>query len=137
MTLALKKQSFILAILAETIPAWNCSHPSNNMASCHDNPQYVGRQAVTQLEAAVKLPAKDVEFLKLALALNEIGDAPRMLKEFEEAVKCNPRHTQAWYNLVLARSGQGDDTGALAALVRAESADPSDTRVPMLEPRCW
>jgi len=30
----------------------------------------------------------------------------------------------------LARSRQGDDSGALAALVRAESADPSDPRAP-------
>jgi len=48
----------------------------------------------------------------------------------EQAVQCDPRHARAWYNLGLARSGLGDDTGALAALVRAESTDPTDPRAP-------
>jgi Flp pilus assembly protein TadD len=88
-------------------------------------------EAVTQLEAAVKLAPKDAEFhYKLALALNETGDTTRMLAELESAVQCDPHHARAWYNLGLARSDQHDDAGALVALVRAESADFTDPRPP-------
>jgi Flp pilus assembly protein TadD len=62
--------------------------------------------------------------------LNETGDTDRMLTELEQAVQCDPRHARAWYNLGLARSARGNDASALEALVRAESADPSDPRTP-------
>ena len=87
--------------------------------------------AVTQLEAAVNLAPGQAGFhYALALALNETGEFSRMVQELELAVKCNPQFALAWYNLGLARSGQGDDPGALQALVQAESADPSDPRAP-------
>lgn len=88
-------------------------------------------EAVTQLEAAVKLAPNDADFhYTLALALNEAGESSRVLPELELAVKCDPKFARAWYNLGLARSAQGNDAGALDALVRAESADPSDPHPP-------
>jgi len=88
-------------------------------------------EAVAELEQAVKLAPQDAEFhYKLALALNEVGEAARVLSELELAVKCDPRHARAWYNLGLARSAGGDMLGAVDALVRAESADTSDPRIP-------
>jgi Flp pilus assembly protein TadD len=89
------------------------------------------REAVTELEAAVKLAPRDAEFhFKLALALNEVGENERVITELEEAVKCDPRHARAWYNLGLARAGRGDDAGAENALIRAESAEPTDPAIP-------
>lgn len=88
-------------------------------------------EAVAELEQAVKLAPQDAEFhYKLALALNEVGEAARVLSELELAVKCDPRHARAWYNLGLARSAGGDTLGAVDALVRAESADATDPRIP-------
>jgi len=90
-----------------------------------------GREAVTELEAAVRLAPGEAEFhYKLALALNEVGESARVLSELELAVKHDPRHARAWYNLGLVRSGRGDATGAVDALLQAEAADPNDPRIP-------
>jgi tetratricopeptide (TPR) repeat protein len=89
------------------------------------------RDAVTELEAAVRLAPTNAEFhYKLALALNEAGESARVTPELEQAIKYDPHHAPAWYNLGLARSARGDDEGALQALLRAESADPDDPRIP-------
>ena len=89
------------------------------------------QEAVTQLAEAVRLAPKDAEsHFILALALNETGDTPRMMTELEEAVKCNPRHARAWYNLGLARNAAGNPTGAIQALLAAESAEPNDPSIP-------
>ena len=53
-----------------------------------------------------------------------------MIPELELAVKLDPQFGRAWYNLGLARNAQGDVTGAIEALLRAESADPNDPRIP-------
>lgn len=88
-------------------------------------------EAVKQLEAAVRLQPNEAEFhYKLALAFNETGEQVRVIPELEAAVKCDPRHARAWYNLGLARSGRNDDQGAVEALLRAETADSTDPRIP-------
>ncbi|HEY9509731.1 MAG TPA: tetratricopeptide repeat protein, partial [Verrucomicrobiae bacterium] len=82
-------------------------------------------------EEALKISPTEAELhYKLALGLNEIGETGRVLSELELAVKYNPRHARAWYNLGLARSGRGDLPGALEALARAESVDSSNPRIP-------
>jgi tetratricopeptide (TPR) repeat protein len=89
------------------------------------------REAVEQLEQAIRISPDEAELhYKLALALNEIGAHDRVLPELESAVKYNPRHARAWYNLGLARSGHGDSSGAIQALLRAESIDSSNPRIP-------
>jgi tetratricopeptide (TPR) repeat protein len=53
-----------------------------------------------------------------------------VLTELTTAVRLDPRHARAWYNLGLARNAGGDTQGALEALLRAETADAADPRIP-------
>ncbi len=88
-------------------------------------------EAVVQMEEAVKLAPQNADFhYALALALNEVGKSEQVEPELELAVKFAPQFAPAWYNLGLARSSRGNDSGALEALIRAESADPNDPRIP-------
>jgi tetratricopeptide (TPR) repeat protein len=48
----------------------------------------------------------------------------------EEAVRLEPRHARAWYNLGLERSRTGDALGAIEALRRAESLQPGASEFP-------
>lgn len=89
------------------------------------------REALAALQEAVRLAPRDAEYhFKLALAWNELGDARQVLKELEEAVKLDPRLARAQYNLGLARNAAGNSTGAIQALIAAESAAPNDPMIP-------
>ena len=88
-------------------------------------------EAVKELQAAVKLAPNDAEFhYKLALAYNELSESGKVLPELEEAVKLDPHHARAGYNLGLARNAAGNPTGAIQALLAAETADTRDPRIP-------
>jgi tetratricopeptide (TPR) repeat protein len=52
------------------------------------------------------------------------------VREFEEAVKIDPRHARAWYNLGLAHSALGKAAEAVTALRKGEDAEPRDARIP-------
>ena len=89
------------------------------------------REALVELHEAVRLAPRDAEFrFKLALAWNELGDSRKVLAELEEAVKLDPRHARAGYNLGLARHAAGNPTGAIQALLAAETAAPNDPAIP-------
>lgn len=89
------------------------------------------QEALQQMQAAVNLAPTNAAFhYALALACNEAGERSRVIPELETAVKLNPNFAPAWYNLGLARNAQGDTSGALRALMRGESADPADPRIP-------
>ncbi len=45
-------------------------------------------------------------------------------------MRLDPRHARAWYNLGLMLNSRGRNADALEALLRAESADPADPRIP-------
>jgi tetratricopeptide (TPR) repeat protein len=89
------------------------------------------REALEQLREAVRLEPRDAEYhYTLALALNDAGDLAQAIAELQETVRLNPRHVDAWRNLGLALAAKEDLTGSLEALVRAESIDPNDPRIP-------
>ncbi len=44
---------------------------------------------------------------------------------YEEAVRLHPTHVKAWVNLGLTRADRGDRPGAVSALQRAVTVDPS------------
>lgn len=89
------------------------------------------REALAELQEAVRLAPRDAEFrFKLALAWNELGDSRQVLAQLEEAVKLDPRHARAQYNLGLARNAASNPTGAIHALLAAESAAPNDAMIP-------
>ena len=46
------------------------------------------------------------------------------------AVRLDPRHSRAWFNLGLARNTQGQSEAALEALLRAETLAPDDPQIP-------
>lgn len=48
----------------------------------------------------------------------------------EEAVRLDPRHDRAWYNLGLAQAALGRAEQAVESLVRAEQANARDPRIP-------
>ena len=62
--------------------------------------------------------------------MNETGDREKFLAELEMAVKLDPHHARAGYNLGLARHAAGNPAGAIQALLAAEAADPRDPRIP-------
>lgn len=87
--------------------------------------------AVRSLQEAVRLEPEQAEFhYKLALGWNELQDLPKTVQSLENAVRVNPRHARAWYNLGLARNSMGQPTAAIDALLRGETADPNDPRIP-------
>jgi len=55
---------------------------------------------------------------------------PKTIELLETAVKLDPNHDRAWYNLGLARNAAGQIEPALEALHRAESTAPNDAHVP-------
>ena len=67
---------------------------------------------------------------RLALVLNDVGNASGALAELEQAVKLDSHHARAAYNLGLARNADGNTAGALQALQAAETADPRDAQIP-------
>ena len=52
------------------------------------------------------------------------------MRALEEAVRVDPGHSRAWYNLGLAQNGKGQKEEALKSLIRAESANPFDPEIP-------
>src|SRR6185295_747666 len=74
---------------------------------------------------------KDAEMrYQLGLAWNEAGDLQQARQELETAVQLNPRHATAWYNLGLAQNAAGQPDVAIESLLRGESAEPRDPRIP-------
>ena len=53
-----------------------------------------------------------------------------MIQALQEATRLDPGLSRAWYNLGLAKNGQGDIPGALDALQRGELANPRDPGIP-------
>ena len=89
------------------------------------------REAVTQVEEAVRVAPKDAEsHYQLALACSETGDLKRAETELATTVQLEPRHGRAWYNLGLAQNALGETEQAIKSLLRAESADPHDAGIP-------
>ena len=79
-------------------------------------------------------PAKrsnQVEFrYKLALGLHELNDLEGARRELEAAVRIDPRHSSAWYNLALALDQLGRPNEAVAAMDSAAKADHMNPRIP-------
>jgi tetratricopeptide (TPR) repeat protein len=89
------------------------------------------REAVETLREGCRLNTNDAELrFQLALACNEAGDLSEAIKELESTVKINPRHASAWYNLGLAQSSAGQPEAAIESLLRGETAEPLDARIP-------
>jgi predicted CXXCH cytochrome family protein len=88
-------------------------------------------EAEEHLKVACRLEpdAAEAQF-KLALILAESHRLDEAAQSLEKAIKLDPRHARAWYNLGLARSGLGDDTGALDALAQSETLAPTDPQIP-------
>ena len=87
--------------------------------------------AVKELREAVRLAPQEAEYrYLLGLALNETGDLPAATSALGEAVRLDPKHASAWYNLGLAQHAAGNAEAALQSLMRGESANPSDPRIP-------
>jgi tetratricopeptide (TPR) repeat protein len=87
--------------------------------------------AIVQLIAACRLAPRDAEMrYQLGLAYNEAGDLQHTADELQTAVTLDPRHAAAWYNLGLARNELGDPAAALEALLRSESIDLNQPRIP-------
>ena len=52
------------------------------------------------------------------------------METLQEAVRLDPRHARAWYNLGLALNTVGQPDEGLASLLRAESLEPTDPGIP-------
>ncbi|HWY77485.1 MAG TPA: tetratricopeptide repeat protein, partial [Verrucomicrobiae bacterium] len=88
-------------------------------------------EAEENLKVACRLEPDSAEpHFKLSLILAETHRLDDAARELELAVKLDPKFARAWYNLGLARSGLGDETGALDALGRAETLTPTDPQIP-------
>lgn len=88
------------------------------------------REAVEQLQVAVRLAPRDAEYaFKLGLAWNEVGNLAEAAAALERAVQLDPRHGRAWYNLGLAREALGRTAEADTALAAAEAAAPNDPQI--------
>jgi tetratricopeptide (TPR) repeat protein len=88
-------------------------------------------EALEQLSVACRLAPQDAELrYKLGLAYNELGDRPGTVAALEAAIKLDPRHARAWYNLGLAQNELGQSSAALESLLRAESIELEDPRIP-------
>lgn len=89
------------------------------------------QEAVEVLKEACRLAPQDAEsHYKLALAYNEVGNLKDAAAELGTTVKLDPRHSGAWYNLGLAQNALGQTEDALESLIRGETADPQDARIP-------
>ena len=79
----------------------------------------------------MRLAPQEAEYhYLLGLALNETGDLPAATSALQEAVRLDPKHASAWYNLGLAQHAGGSAEAALQSLMRGESANPTDPRIP-------
>jgi predicted CXXCH cytochrome family protein len=88
-------------------------------------------EAEQHLKVACRLEPDTAEpHFKLALILAETHRLDEAARELEQAVKIDPHHARAWYNLGLARSGLGDETGALDALAQSETLAATDPQIP-------
>jgi tetratricopeptide (TPR) repeat protein len=69
----------------------------------------------------------------MGIAYYYTGDADRALKEFDQALKDDPRHVQTLFNVgVVKNSGKNDPKGAIAAwesLLKIDPAYPERTKV--------
>lgn len=87
--------------------------------------------AIKALRDAIRLAPRESEYhYKLSLALSESGDLAGTIESLETTVRLEPGFGRAWYNLGLARSASNQPQQAIAALLKAESADPSDAAIP-------
>jgi len=89
------------------------------------------REALEHLKTACQQAPEEAEYrYKLALAWNELGRSDNTIVALREAVRLDPMHARAWYNLGLGLHGRGETEEALEALVRGESAMPTDPDIP-------
>jgi tetratricopeptide (TPR) repeat protein len=89
------------------------------------------REAVETLEEVCRLWPRDAEsHYQLGLAYNETGDLKRVTDQLALAVQFDHRHARAWYNLGLAQNSAGESSAAIGSLLRAESVEPDDARIP-------
>ena len=89
------------------------------------------REAVEALREACRLNPQDADSrYQLGLACNEAGDLDQARTELEAAVRLNPRHASAWYNLGLAQNASEQSDAAIESLLRGESVEPDDARIP-------
>jgi predicted CXXCH cytochrome family protein len=87
--------------------------------------------AIKALRDAIRLAPRESEYhYKLSLALSESGDLAGTIESLETTVRLEPGFGRAWYNLGLARSASNQPQQAIAALLKAESADPADAAIP-------
>jgi Flp pilus assembly protein TadD len=64
------------------------------------------------------------------LALAELNQPGAARAELEMAVRLNPRHARAWYNLGLAQNQGGQPESALESLTQAEGLQQDDPEIP-------
>ena len=90
-----------------------------------------GEEARQALQSACRLQPGEAQYqFELGLACAELGELGNTIEALQRAIVLNPRHAGAWYNLGLAQSQQNNDSEALTSLVRAESVDSNDPRIP-------
>ncbi|MCW5555793.1 MAG: tetratricopeptide repeat protein [Verrucomicrobiae bacterium] len=90
-----------------------------------------GREAVEQLQAAVRLAPEDAEYrYLLGLAFSETGNLRGARDALAEAVRLDPSFARAWYNLGLAQSALNQPEPAIESLLRAESLDAHSPMFP-------
>ncbi len=83
--------------------------------------------AITYYTRALKLAPKDPDVrTDMGIAYYYTGDADRALKEFDQALKDDPRHVQTLFNVgVVKMGGKHDPNGAIAAWESLLKIDPA------------
>ena len=82
-------------------------------------------QQIGPYEAARALRPENLTVLNnLGIALDEKGDIEGAIAVYREAIKHDPKASQAHYNLGIALKGKGDIDGAIAAYKEAIKHDP-------------
>lgn len=90
-----------------------------------------GREAVEQLQAAVRSAPEDAEYrYLLGLAFSETSNLRGARDALAEAVRLDPSFARAWYNLGLAQSALNQPEPAIESLLRAESLDATSPMFP-------
>ena len=59
-----------------------------------------------------------------------MGAPDKTLEALGKAVRLDPRHARAWFNLGLARNSAGQGESALEALLRAEALASTNPQIP-------
>lgn len=92
--------------------------------------------AETYYQKALQIKPDDVtvqsDFATTFLQLKS-PDYQRALKEFDKALKLNPKHEPTLYNMALTYQRMNDKENAQKTLERLKSANPGSTLIPKLE----